>query len=84
MYPVTYKLDLLFPLPQAHLSKERLQAKMLGSGLLGTGGYLEDLRDSLLNILNLPYVRRKPTVGWCLTIKPERKNNASHRRDHLR
>lgn len=37
MYPVTYKLDLLFPLPQAHLSKERLQAKMLGSGLLGTG-----------------------------------------------
>lgn len=43
MYPVTYKLDLLFPLPQAHLSKERLQAKMLGSGLLGTGGYLEGL-----------------------------------------
>lgn len=41
--PGTYKFDLFLPLVQAYLSKERGQARMLGSGLLGTKGYLEDL-----------------------------------------
>lgn len=32
-----------FPYPRLTVSKERLQARILGSGLLGTRGYMEDL-----------------------------------------